>query len=138
MSRAILPFKRIQPARMPLLVAASVPLLGENRPLGACVESGCAAGTLFASFKRVQPRIARDAPGEQPAVREVLAMKRANVKQHEVFDAAQTRLRLLISALEAEPADDDLESLDFTESTAEAEEDGAGEPDQDNGQAAKD
>lgn len=45
-------------------------------------------------------------------------MKRANVKRHEVFDAAQTRLRLLISALQdsvpAAEDDDDLESLDFT------------------------
>jgi hypothetical protein len=44
-------------------------------------------------------------------------MKHANVKRHEVFDAAQTRLRLLISALQnSAPAaqDDDLESLDFT------------------------
>ena len=43
-------------------------------------------------------------------------MKRANVKQREVFDAAQTRLRLLLSALEAGElnADDELESLDFT------------------------
>ncbi len=48
-------------------------------------------------------------------------MKRANVKQHEAFDAAQTRLRLLISALEVEPADDDLESLDFTGTLPEAE-----------------
>jgi hypothetical protein len=37
-----------------------------------------------------------------------------------VFDAAQTRLRLLISALEkSEPAvEDDLESLDFTTTPA--------------------
>ena len=44
-------------------------------------------------------------------------MKRANMKRHDLFDAAQTRLRLLISALQdGEPAaeDDDLESLDFT------------------------
>ena len=43
-------------------------------------------------------------------------MKRANVKQHDVFDAAQTRLRLLLSVLEDnEPEiEDDLKSLDFT------------------------
>jgi hypothetical protein len=45
-------------------------------------------------------------------------MKRANVKRHETFETAQTRLRLLISTLEdSAPAaedDDDLESLDFT------------------------
>lgn len=49
-------------------------------------------------------------------------MKRANVKRHEVFDAAQTRLRLLISALQDNaPAgeDDDLESLDFTTTESE-------------------
>jgi len=50
-------------------------------------------------------------------------MKRANVKQHEAFDAAQTRLRLLISTLETEPADDDLESLDFTGTSPEPEND---------------
>jgi hypothetical protein len=56
------------------------------------------------------------------------------VKQHLAFDAAQTRLRLLISALEVEPADDDLESLDFTETSPEAEEDGEDEVHTDSGQ----
>ena len=66
-------------------------------------------------------------------------MKRANVKQHEAFDAAQTRLRLLISALEVEPADDDLESLDFTETetSPEAEEDGEGAAPADPGQTPR-
>jgi hypothetical protein len=52
-------------------------------------------------------------------------MKRANVKQREVFDAAQTRLRLLLSALEAGElsADDELESLDFTSIPTASEED---------------
>jgi len=54
-------------------------------------------------------------------------MKRANVKRHEAFDAAQTRLRLLISALqESAPAveeNDDLESLDFTTTNAESDTD---------------
>jgi len=45
-----------------------------------------------------------------------MIMKRANVKRHDVFDAAQTRLRLLLSMLENNEPDteDDLESLDFT------------------------
>ena len=63
-------------------------------------------------------------------------MKRANVKQHDAFDAAQTRLRLLISALEDEPADDDLESLDFTSTAPEAK-DGEDEAHTDAGQAPK-
>ena len=61
-------------------------------------------------------------------------MKRANVKQHLAFDAAQARLRLLISVLEVEPADDDLESLDFTETSPEAEEDSEDEVHTDSGQ----
>jgi hypothetical protein len=52
-----------------------------------------------------------------------MIMKRANVKQHDVFDAAQTRLRLLLSVLENnEPEiEDDLESLDFTGTSPEPE-----------------
>ena len=53
-------------------------------------------------------------------------MKRANVKRPEVFDATQTRLRLLIAALQDNaPAeqDDDLESLDFTGSEPDTGED---------------
>jgi|KBSMisStaDraftv2_1062788.scaffolds.fasta_scaffold450668_1 hypothetical protein len=53
-------------------------------------------------------------------------MKRANVKRLELFDATQTRLRLLIGALQDSPPaeqDDDLESLDFTVSEPDAGED---------------
>jgi hypothetical protein len=53
-------------------------------------------------------------------------MKRANVKRPELFDATQTRLRLLIAALQDNaPAeqDDDLESLDFTVSEPDTGED---------------
>ena len=54
-------------------------------------------------------------------------MKRATVRRHEAFDAAQTRLRLLISALQdsapAAEEDDDLESLDFTTTEAESDTD---------------
>jgi hypothetical protein len=57
-------------------------------------------------------------------------MKRANVKQREVFDAAQTRLRLLLSALESGElgVDDDLESLDFTSIPSASEADNAAHP----------
>jgi hypothetical protein len=46
-------------------------------------------------------------------------MKSINGNPHSIYDATQTRLRLLLSVLEnkePEPADDDLESLDFTDS----------------------
>jgi len=45
-------------------------------------------------------------------------MKSLNGNPHSIYDATQTRLRLLLSVLEnkePEPADEDLESLDFTD-----------------------
>ncbi len=57
-------------------------------------------------------------------------MKRVNVKQHDAFDAAQTRLRLIISTLqnEEEVQNEELESLDFTTPAPQAD-GGTGEAD---------
>jgi hypothetical protein len=104
--------------------AVIMPLLQQIRPLGAVPARDEAAGTLFASITGTSLStrcICRMTPGWS-----VTAMKRANVKRPEVFDATQTRLRLLIAALQDNaPAeqDDDLESLDFTVSEPDTGED---------------
>ena len=50
-------------------------------------------------------------------------MRRANVKRHALYDAAQVRLRLIISALEEREStnEGELESLDFTVTAPDAE-----------------
>jgi hypothetical protein len=66
-------------------------------------------------------------------------MKRENVKQHDVFDAAQTRLRLIISTLQDQEQvdEEELESLDFTTPAPQADS-GTGETDPTSAEKASD
>jgi hypothetical protein len=119
MPRVILPFSHCWRGKQRQRPARTPPLLRKIRPLGAAQAR-----------KQALRHGVRKRNGCRPAsgLQRVNAMKRANVKQREMFDAAQTRLRLLLSALETGElgADDELESLDFTSIPSSSEEDSPG------------
>lgn len=68
---------------------------------------------MFASFAVIH---SNGLAAPQGGIKQIIAMRSANVKRHALYDATQARLRLIISALEEREStnEGELESLDFT------------------------